>query len=248
MTPRHLSPSQLWLYEHCPARWKARYVDGVVEPPTLPMEFGSAVHTGLEVHYQGGDGIGAFVASWSTRSAAIVARGETVGPGLEQIGARLVSQVMALGLRGTPERKILIESSELVGQPILGYADLWDEDGGTIVDFKTSAMPWTQKRADAAVWQPALYSLAFRSEVGILPRFQYVALGRRTGHVERFTTSRTEDQIMDAMVRAAAIAQHIRAQHWGCTCGRCGEQAAQPLLLQMPVPATRLAPPRGGLA
>lgn len=50
---QHWSASRFMLFEQCPQAFKARYVDGEVSDPSLPMLFGSAVHLALEALHQG---------------------------------------------------------------------------------------------------------------------------------------------------------------------------------------------------
>lgn len=49
---RRLSQTQISTFQACPQRWKLRYVDGLKEPPSPPLTFGSAVHSGLETFYR----------------------------------------------------------------------------------------------------------------------------------------------------------------------------------------------------
>ena len=46
--PRHLSVSSVELYARCPAQWKRRYVDRVIDPPNRAMAWGTAFHKALE--------------------------------------------------------------------------------------------------------------------------------------------------------------------------------------------------------
>jgi putative RecB family exonuclease len=49
---RRLSQTQISTFQACPQRWKLRYVDGRKEPPSPPLTFGSAIHSGLETFYR----------------------------------------------------------------------------------------------------------------------------------------------------------------------------------------------------
>ena len=49
---RRLSQTQISTFQACPQRWKLRYIDGRKEPPSPPLTFGSAVHSGLETFYR----------------------------------------------------------------------------------------------------------------------------------------------------------------------------------------------------
>ena len=45
----HLSVSQVGMYMRCGIQYKARYILGLIRPPTAPMAEGKAVHRGLEI-------------------------------------------------------------------------------------------------------------------------------------------------------------------------------------------------------
>jgi len=49
---RRLSQTQIRAFQTCPMKWKLSYVDRRKEPPSPPLTFGSAVHSGLEVFYR----------------------------------------------------------------------------------------------------------------------------------------------------------------------------------------------------
>lgn len=232
----HLSASSLALYEQCPADWKARYLDKQPMPRNVPLDFGSAVHQGLEAHYTGEDGTLAFRRHWRALSAGLASLGVAVPPALTLRGMELIEAVIALGLAGMPERKVLLETTDSIGAPLLGYVDLWDEPGHHIYDFKTTATKWTQARADAEIWQTGIYSWAFARAVAeqrglaadatadqedaLMPDFSFVVLHRLTGAVSTFTTRRTWQQVLDMAKRARAVFDAISADAFDCTCGK----------------------------
>jgi PD-(D/E)XK nuclease superfamily len=212
------SPSKFVCWDTCPREFYLRYVQRVPMVPTEALHFGTAVHKGLEAHFQGGDGEVAFRRTWRTLSDELRQSGYDVASHLSRTGLELIEKVTALGLVGEPERKVWIRTDAYLGAPILGYADLWSPQTDTIFDFKTTVGAWSAARAEKEVWQPCLYSYAYRSEMEVLPRFEYIVLNRVTGTLERFETQRSDDQIMDALSRAREIATAVQREQFDCQC------------------------------
>jgi hypothetical protein len=226
----HWSASRFMLFEQCPILFKERYIDGVAIVPTEAMSFGSAVHMGLEAHFNGQDGIRAFRAAWKAYVHEI---GGRVDPNLTATGLTLIEQVIDLDLKGTPERGFSIDTNEEFGAPIIGFADLWDEAGGVIYDFKTTIGAWSQTRAQKEVWQPCLYTQAFWDETGDLPTFEYIVLNRATGALTRFRREWTPDEYLAqanaAWTRIGEIASAVAADDLTCKgnhgyCPECGDR------------------------
>lgn len=233
----HLSASELALFDRCPAAWRARYVDGVVDPPTEAMRFGTAVHKGCEAHYRQEDGIGAFVANWTYQTGCLRAAGLPVDPRLEMLGVRLVRQVRDLGLAGEAERTVTVRAAGL--PPLHGFVDLWDPEHNTVLDFKTARSAWTAQQLARQVWQPALYSQAFWEEDGDMPRFTFIVLPRDGSPLQRLDATRTVRDLVDAWARARAIYARMQALNTPCRCGRHREPS--PAQVRLPgLPATRL--------
>lgn len=216
MLPHHFSPSSLTLYVQCPAAFKARYIDGIHEPTNLDMAFGKAVHAGLEAHFLGADGDTAFLAAWSIQQAEVRATGAAIPPGLSRTGLDLIAAVQRLGLSGEPEKKITVRLPDCA--PIIGVVDLWNTETNTIIDFKTARVPWAAGRADKALWQPALYSLAYQQATGRDPTFQFVVLPRDGGRVQLLDATRSVKQIAQAMQRFWRIVEDLEHDRFDCTC------------------------------
>ena len=137
-----------------------RYVEGLREPPNVPMHFGSAVDDGLSAHFRGEDPDLAFLRSWKNKSIGLRSLGQHVPASLTRTALDLMAQVVALGLSGEPQHRITLHWEPWLGVPVIGYADLWCPDTHTVIDWKVTSGKWSQARADREVWQPALYSLA----------------------------------------------------------------------------------------
>lgn len=214
--PSHLSPSQFTTYSLCPLMYYERYVLKI-EPPAEPERlFGIAVHKGLEAQFRGEDDEMAFINQWREYLATLdLPRYPAIGS-LKARGLELLAQVRALGLTGEPERQIIVLTAGIT-IPIMGFTDLWCD--GLIVDFKTAGFGWTQTKADAQLFQPAIYSHAYSLEHdGALPRFQFVVLPRINAPIQVFDGTRSSRQIVEMFERAREIHQLIEAQEFACTC------------------------------
>jgi hypothetical protein len=218
----YLSPSRLTTYTYCPAEYFKRYILKQDEPPTPERSFGTAVHVGLEAHFRGQDDELAFLRAWRQAKQELQAAQQVFGAGLPERGLELLEMVRNLKLEGEPERRIGVIDPN-IPLPFIGYTDLWSE--GHIWDFKTTGYGWTQAKADAQIFQPAIYSQAHSEEYGSIPQFTFIVLPRIAGPVQLFDGTRTGDQIIAAFARAREIYDLIEAQVFDCICTR-HDQAA----------------------
>jgi hypothetical protein len=189
----------------------------------VEMLFGRAVHKGIEAHFRGQDSQLGFLQDWRQAIVDQQHRGIEVldASALTRRGLDMLDQVQSLNLSGEPERMLTCLHPDM-DIPFLGYADLWSD--GTIYDFKTSRMGWTQHCADQEVWQPAIYSQAYADQHGIIPRFEFVVLPRfPNAPVQRFDGSRTPDQILEAFDQAIRIYACIMAEQFECIGSSCRE-------------------------
>jgi hypothetical protein len=214
--PTHLSPSQLSCYTLCPAIYHERYVQKLYPPPEPERLFGIAIHQALEAHYRGQDDELAFLKAWRESVATLDQSLYPIIANLKRRGLDILSQVRAMNLSGEPEHRI---TSFVAGIsiPIIGYTDLWADN--LIVDFKTAGFGWSQSKADAQVFQPAIYSHAYALEHdGQLPTFQFIVLPRIEAPIQVFDGSRSYAQITRAFEQARTIHQAIEAQQFDCRC------------------------------
>lgn len=135
------------------------------------------------------------------------------------------------GARATPS-----SSSYDWGMPTIGAVDLWSppwsQHGAVIFDFKTTLGSWSQARAEKEMWQPMLYTWAYRRAYDVIPTFRYVVLSRSNGTVQVFdrtwANQRTwNDDLAGLLFRADAIAEAVQNGNFACTkahgsCLECG--------------------------
>jgi hypothetical protein len=216
--PRTYSASRFMAYMDCPAEYRARYVERQPVPLSVPMEFGSAVHRGLELHFRGQDGESAFRVDWRERKARLEAAGIWVPGTLLVRGLDLVETVADLDLRGEPEHEFWLTIPG-IPVPIKGYADLWNVEGAYIVDYKVSGAHWDDKKLAAQRIQRALYSQAFSDTYdGRVPRFEVLVLPRNDGPVQRIDATCTPREIAETIQLCRDIAEAIEAQQFDCSC------------------------------
>jgi hypothetical protein len=223
--PAYLSPSRLWAYDRCPQVYRDRYVLKVDQPAAFERDFGTAVHKGLEAHFNGLDYEIAFLLSWRQAQKDLKLAGVQVPSWLSVRGLELIEMVRAFGITGEPEQRVGIIVAG-ISVPIIGYADLVSE--GVIYDFKTTGWGWSQEKADREMFQPVIYSQAYaEAHAGIYPEFKFIVLPRNgdSGLVQLDGT-RTIRQIFETFERARVIHRAIEAQEFDCLCkGKyCGHE------------------------
>lgn len=227
--PPHLSPSRLSLYDRCPVLYRQRYVDCLIEPPSFERAFGIAVHAGLEAHYRGRDYEMAYLGSWREGMQECKSAHIFVPNWLTTRGLELIEMVRVLGLVGEPEQRVGVMVAG-VSVPLIGYADLWCS--GQIIDFKTSGYGWTQDKADAQIFQPAIYSQAYaETHGGEYPTFTFVVLPRNVGGLVQLDGTRTTRQIFEAFERTRQISKAIENSEFDCLCGRHDAGTQSPRLV-----------------
>lgn len=222
MSPGHhtpaLSASRLSLYRECPALYKRRYVDKIVDPPTIDMEYGQAIHYGLEAMFNNQDAELAFLRDLKTRLGTLLAAGADPAPWLVPQGLRLLEGVKRLGYSGQPERRFIFAYANF-RIPFRGIIDLWMPHRRTIVDWKTTRRQWSEKTAESYALQRAIYSVAIASEKHVETSFQFVALGAYPGGIVQVVEATpTPDDIEAAFWSAHELYLGIEAEDWRCTC------------------------------
>lgn len=240
----HWSASRFMTWELCPTEFERVYVRGEREEPSEAMLFGSAVHQGLEAHYNGADGVAAFRMAWKGF------RPPGYDEELTAVGMDLVELVQAQGWSGKPEYVFTFDTSAAWGCPTVGAIDLISVDQGSIVvrDFKTTTGSWGWDRARRDPWQPVLYSWAVHDLYGIWPSFEYVILGKvrrdlTIFHLEPDEVVAMEEGLQD---RAEPIVRGHRDGRYECNgkhawCLECGEKWKHGHVCNMNVHSPRIA-------
>lgn len=186
----YISPSRLNLWLRCPLAFKAKYIDGIVPPPTPSLFVGKRVHDALEVFYRhrhlgvvdfGVEGAVKRVRdSWDQAAEAEAMKFESVQESeiLRQQTIGLVT-VYLEQMAGAGEIPLAVETSmeaplicpdtgEDLGIPLTGIVDLVvdDRDGPLICDFKTAAKSAAPFEVTHEI-QLTSYSYLYRRATGL---------------------------------------------------------------------------------
>lgn len=212
LLPDHLSVSAIQLYRRCPAQWKRRYLDDVMDEPSPAMAFGKCMALALEAHHLGADGDVAFARAHAASGNAL--------PGVEY-GLRLLELYrQRFDLDGRPERAftLYLPDRHRLPVPIVGVMDL--ERDHEVVEFKTSRNPWSQARADSE-YQAAAYGWAFEQLHGRPPdRVRYLILSTRTVGIEEILVVPSISSFHELVLAAEAVWDGIANGRFD-GCGRC---------------------------
>lgn len=192
--PPHLSPSSASAFDHCPRRWKFKYVDRLKEPSGQPALVGTFAHRVLELLCELPPG------GRTQETAKALARQcwpemaddpEFAALELDDEGERAFRWQSWLAIAGLwaledpadvdvvgTERKV---SAQLGDVPFLGIVDRLDRREGQLVvsDYKSGTVPRLRFRGDK-IQQVLLYAAAIAETEGELPdRARLLYLGQR---------------------------------------------------------------------
>jgi hypothetical protein len=214
----YLSASRLVLYQECPALYQRRYVDKIIDPPTIDMEYGQAIHAGLDAHFKGGDGELAFLRELDKRLQPLVARGADPADWLVPQGMKLLSDVMRLGWAGESEQDLRWICSGFK-VPLRGVIDLWMPSACMLIDWKTTQHPWSEKTIERYAFQRTIYTQHMLEKTQREVIFKFVALGAYPGgYVQIIEATPSPGEVYETLEKARAIAAKIEAEQWTCTC------------------------------
>lgn len=214
----YLSASRLSLYAECPALYRRRYVDGVVDSPTIDMEYGQAIHSGLDTHFKGGDAEIAFLRDLHNRLEPLRAAGADPADWLVPQGLKLIADVVHLGWAGESERRFFWVADGF-RVPFKGVIDLWRPDQNTVIDWKTTRQAWSDATPERYQFQRVIYAQAAALFTQRSVSLQFVALGAYPGgRMQIIEATPGADDVVRAMGKAKIISDGIEAARWACTC------------------------------
>lgn len=230
-TPRHLSVSSVQLYMTCPAQYRARYIDRLVQPSNPPMMFGKAFHAALEAEHRGENSERALVAAWNAGEADLAASGQQLRPDKAHALA-LLDAYKERGLGGQlgePERRFMLRLlAPGVPVPVLGYIDLTLPERRRFREFKTtSTTSWTdikiQTQAQLHVYGRAFQEI-YHHRVDVA---EYVVFRTDIVQVDVFEAVPSADGFRAFELEAEATWAGVKAGNF-TGCGTCKEICCPP--------------------
>lgn len=163
--PRHLSVSSVGLYVKCPAQFRQRYVDRLVEPTTVPQAWGIAFHKTLEALHRGENADRAWISTFNAMRDTLAASGQELTPD-KIVGLELIDAYRERGLDvipAEPERKFVLPfPSSKIPVPLLGFIDLALPSHREFRDFKTTGGTYWNAAKVALEPQVHVYGWAYQ--------------------------------------------------------------------------------------
>jgi len=230
--PTYLSVSSVSLYVKCPAQWKARYVDKLVQPTNRYLLFGKAFHSALEAEHKGENGERELIRAWNISEAELAASGQVMAPGKAHALA-LLDEYKALGLgghMGEPEKKFTLRLLDPTLPPVLGYIDFPIPERRRFREFKTtsSATRWTPVTVQQE-YQLHVYGRAYQALYSHRPAIaEYVIFRTDTVRVDVIAGEPSPDGFRMFEQAARMTWEGICAQRYD-GCGECKELCKPPV-------------------
>lgn len=233
----HLSYSRVQAYADCPRAYHARYVLRLPEPPSVPLQLGSAVHAALEAAAMQmvRNGASGAIDGAPHIDAALAGAGCTDLQA--QADAREMVRRYAIQSAEAPAEIVGIEAGFELKElrwPLIGYIDRMDLIAPRtirVVDYKTSRQLYTREELDTSL-QISIYAAAVAQKYpGYDIQLEYHML--RHGVVQRTTRSQRERD--DALAYCSVIGSMIeRDEKWeprlNSHCSYCSVQSTCPAI------------------
>lgn len=203
----HISVSSLRQLKMCPWKWKARYIDKILEPPSGKMVLGSAADAALSQHFgwqiERGTGLTTeeildeFSAEWDHRTAGQdVAYGKDVPGKLKDTGAaalRIYHRIIAPKIVPVSVQREVTMRWPGVNWCLTGYLDV--ETARGIRDYKMTTRRISKPAADRDL-QATIYLADRRAEGWPADDFHFDSMLRQaTPSAEEVRTTRTEAEL-----------------------------------------------------
>lgn len=228
--PRHLSVSSVELYARCPAQWKRRYVDRVIDPPNRAMAWGTAFHKALETVHTDEPGAAyelAWIKTWNAMQAVI---GRDFWPS-KSYGIDLLEAFHARGLAVTCPAEVkffLPFPGGKIPVPLHGYVDAFAPDDTR--EYKTTKGGWwNQLRADMS-HQAHVYGWVRQRTLHHRRPVRFVIFGTRVPTITEYVVEPSPDGFRLFEQLAEGVWNGItEARYAGCgECFVCDPKSEKP--------------------
>ena len=183
--PRHLSCTQISMYEHCPRKWYYRYALGIKTPKTAALHFGTAADEALNVFFEkkiagktpkNEEIYEVFNHHWEMDLEKVNWK-EDSPEALKKVAPKVIDAYIDKFDSITEATDVQTECRVNLdnGCVLLGYIDILEANA--IVDTKTASKKWKESGRYAKhinELQPKAYSLWFLEQFERMPKeFRY---------------------------------------------------------------------------
>lgn len=195
MKNRFISYSEFSTFYEDPNKYYQRYIVGIQEKPNQPMVFGSIIHKMFEdKDYD--------------YNKALKEAGFT--PDYNRIADTIKKNAPEFPQH---EVKLFVDTNEY---SIFAIIDGVEEQN--LVEIKTGAAHWDQKRADESD-QITMYTLAWWLKFKDIKPFKLFTISSKNGKIKELRTLRTEEQIKQFQDRLLQFKKDLVARGWwDCKC------------------------------
>jgi hypothetical protein len=220
MPVEKISYSQLSTFERCPELWYRKYVLGIEEVKTAPLQFGEAVHAMIAVFLATGDIDYALKADENNFSLsddkykALFLAGNLVRNGINLLFNEFdIPNYQQGQIEQHLETPMVLPIANVA--PIVHYQgiiDFWFRDAFDavhIIDWKTTSKPYTEHDIASSEQLTGYQWLLWKVFNVKADYIHYVTLSKYSGEAALYTSSRTEDDLICFEQKVNALAQQM---------------------------------------
>lgn len=190
-------PSSFWYskiqsYNQCPRKFKLQYVDEepLVVPKTAAMEFGTAMHLGIQAALEGEDPIMTFGIYWDAVKGDNLEYEGFSWERHRETGSLLLDRFMARHLKLL--KPIVVEARQygtIGNHEFEGTPDFYGDYKGvrSIVDFKTAMYPYIKEKAAIADQLMGYAHLLQQNEYPLPKQIVYIVFVKREPRIQTIT-------------------------------------------------------------
>lgn len=189
--------SKIQSYNQCPRKFKLEHIDKTLKTEkSAAMEFGTAMHLGIQACFEGDDPKLLFSTYWNSVDKRLFGHGEASFSELEGVGHTLLDRFVRLHLKHF--KPILIEERQFgtIGKhDFEGTPDFYGDYKGirSIVDFKTAQYPYIKEKAAIADQLMGYAHLLSQNNHELPKQIVYVVFCKRDVRIQVITFPLTKE-------------------------------------------------------
>lgn len=209
--------SEIDSFLSCPAGYKRRYIDKIKDTEeSSALHGGTALHTAIKVHFEGGDAVETFLLYWDSLKDTPMIYYRHSWEDLRSLGIRWLGLFTKMHAKKFTDYKM----EELIEAPLF-FDDVYDNgqisiegtfdmcglyDGVlTMTDWKTSGAPYKENKIIKNP-QMYMYSEMYKHNFGELPKMiQYKTFCKNTGGIQTLQKQLTPENLTGQMDNVRAI-------------------------------------------
>lgn len=201
----------------CPQKYKYRYIDKLEEPgdPSQALNFGTALHAGLQATLEDFDGLAVFEVFWnSLKDTRLVSDGFTWEQS-KHLGEVFLSRFERLHAKHF--KPFMIEEqvkAEIGGIEFEGTPDFVGEYKGvpSVVDWKTSSYPYDKVKLFTNMQMPLYAAMVKKAKGYDVKQLVYVVFIKREERIQVLTVPLTDELLQRAIRNAVILSEELQTR------------------------------------